>query len=58
MSNVEPFQRASELPYIECEWCGHEVTHEEIAAVTPRSHAVMMCENCMPNPPEGWCKDE
>ena len=54
----ELFTAASELPYIECEWCGHEVTHEEAKAVRPRDKAVMMCKNCMPDPPEGWCKDD
>ena len=54
----ELFTAASELPYIECEWCGHEVTHEEAKAVRPRDKAVMMCENCMPDPPEEWCKDD
>ena len=53
----ELFTAASELPYIECEWCGHEVTHEEAKAVRPRDKAVMMCENCMPDPPEGWVKE-
>lgn len=58
MSNAEPFVRASELPYIECEWCGHEVTNDEAKAVRPRDKAVMMCEHCMPNPPGEWVKHD
>jgi len=40
---------------VRCEWCDSEITDmEEIAAVRPRNHAVMMCSNCMPDPPEEW----
>lgn len=35
-----------------CEWCGNDVTDDEIAAVKPKGHAVMMCERCMPDNPD------
>ena len=47
------FVRASLL--LTCENCGHTGLHpSQIAAVKPRNHSVMLCENCLPDPPEEW----
>jgi len=40
---------------VRCEWCGSEIENdEEIMAVKPRNHAVMMCSSCLPELPEKW----
>lgn len=47
------FVPASQL--VTCEWCGNRGVHPaEIEAVKPENHAVMMCNKCMPEPPEEW----
>ena len=47
------FTRASHL-YECCNCEANGLTEQEIAAVRPRDHAVMLCNECMPDPPEEW----
>jgi len=38
-----------------CENCGNVLDNpDEIMAVKPRNHAVMVCSSCLPEPPEEW----
>jgi len=47
------FIRASGL--YTCESCGETGLHiSQVAAVRPKDHAVMICSQCMPEPPEEW----
>jgi ribosomal protein L32 len=46
------FIRASQL--IECKNCGEYKHPEKTAAIRPKDHAVMLCKDCMPEPPEEW----
>lgn len=47
------FTRASNL--LRCEWCGNTgLLPSQVAAVRPRDTAVMMCPECLPEPPGGW----